>query len=101
MPAQAVNGTTAYASGTWRLRIYIDMYFQSPDVTSIDVFQVHCAGYGLKPQIWGSYRVTRIWTKLTFSETIILGLSKDTKIVSIGLKVWSQITSVSDRRTDR
>ena len=37
MPVKAVDGTIAYASDTWRLKIiYIDMYFQSPGVTSID-----------------------------------------------------------------
>ena len=58
MPAKAVNGTTAYASDTWRIRyLYIDMYFQSPGVTSKDVFSLyyHCIDLILYYHLTGSY----------------------------------------------
>ena len=35
-----------------------------------------------------------------FSETRMLGLSNDTKIVSIGRTVWPQSTRVTDRQTE-
>ena len=100
MPAKAVNGMTAYASDTWRLKIHIHRYVfsiaTSPGVASIDVFLL-CWLQTETPNL-GKLGVTHM-DKLTF-ETRILGLSNDTKIVLISLKVWSQITSMADRQTE-
>ena len=78
--------------GDWR---YIDTYFQSPGVTSIvDVFIVPAMNWN--PE-FGRVR----GDPCTFTEKKLLGLSNDTKIVSIGWKVWSQITSTLDGRMER
>ena len=81
--------------GDWRY-ICIDMYFRSPGVTSIDVIAL-CRLWTETPNL-GELGVTDL-DQLTFSETRVVGLSDDTKIVSIGWQVWSQLTSVSDRQT--
>ena len=98
MPAKAVNGTTANASDTWRLKIHIHRYVFSIAI-GVTSMSFH---YRLwtKTSNLGKLELTHK-DKLTFSGTRMLGLSNDVSIISIGLKVWSQITSVLDRQTDR
>ena len=69
----------AFVSDTWRLKIHNIMYFQSPGVTSIDVFSL-CRLWTETPNL-GEFGVTDL--DQHFSETRILGRSNDTKIVSI------------------
>ena len=52
------------------------------------------------PQNLEGFGVTDI-NHFYFSETRMLGLSNDTKIVSIGRTVWPQSTRVTDGRTER
>ena len=78
--------------GDWKY-IYIATYFQSPGVISTDCFSL-CRLQTENPN-FGELGVTDL-DQTYFIETRMLGLSNNTKIVSIGWNVWSQITSLSD-----